>query len=106
VSGGEGIIIASILISSSESRRQGGRRAMLVLDDALEDVPLIVVLLLSVRRNWKLANLALVRGCELPIEVEVEERWTGRGAESTGVSALEGRKQLNGMIMMCRVGER
>jgi hypothetical protein len=79
---------------------------MLVLDDALEDVPLIVVLLLSVRRNWKLANLALERGCELPIEVEVEARWTGRGAESTGVSALEGRKQLNGMIIMCRVGEK
>jgi hypothetical protein len=25
----------------------------------------------------------------------------GRGADSTGVSALEGRKQLNGMIWMC-----
>jgi hypothetical protein len=102
VSGGEGIIIASILISSSESRLQGGRRAMLVLDDALEDVPLIVVLLLSVRRNGKLANFC--RGCELPIDVEVEVRWTGRGAESTGVSARDGRKQLNGMIMRCCLG--
>ena len=93
VSGGEGIIIASILVSSSESRRQGGRRAMLVLEDAREEVPLIVVLLLSVRRNWKLANLG--RGFESRREDEV--RSTGRGADSTGVSALEGRKQLKGM---------
>lgn len=63
-----------------------------MLEDALEEVPLIVVLLLSVRRNWKLANFA-GRGCELPVEV----RMTGRGADSTGVSALEGRKQLKGM---------
>jgi hypothetical protein len=68
-----------------------------VLEDALDDVPLMVVLLLSVRRNWKLANLG--RGCEWPSEVEV--RSMGRGADSTGVSALEGRKQLNGMIWMC-----
>jgi hypothetical protein len=95
VSGGEGIIIASILISSSESRRQGGRRAMLVLEDAREEVPLIVVLLLSVRRNWKLLNLA--RGCES--RSEDEARRTGRGAESTGVSALEERKQLKGMTL-------
>jgi len=69
---------------------------MLVLEDAREEVPLIVVLLLSVRRNWKLANLGRAR--ELSIDVEV--RITGRGAESIGVSALEGRKQLNGIISM------
>lgn len=73
---------------------------MLVLEDALEDVPLIVVLLLSVRRNWKLANL----GRELVNEAEVEVCCTGRGAESTGVSALDGRKQLKGMIfVICRL---
>ena len=97
VSGGEGIIIASILISSSQSRRHGGRRAMLVLEDAREEVSLMVVLLLSVRRNWKLANL----GRDLELSIDVEARATGRGAESIGVSALEGRKQLNGMVSMC-----
>jgi hypothetical protein len=100
VSGGEGIIIASILISSSESRRHGGRRAMLVLEDAREEVSLIVVLLLSVRRNWKLENLLRDRGLSIDVEARAA---TGRGAESTGVSALEGRKQLNGMVLICRL---
>lgn len=71
---------------------------MLVLEDAREEVSLIVVLLLSVRRNWKLETL--LRKRELSIDVEARAA-TGRGAESTGVSALEGRKQLNGMILMC-----
>jgi hypothetical protein len=66
---------------------------MLVLEDAREEVPLIVVLLLSVRRNWKLAN----RGRDCESRREDEARRTGRGDESTGASALEGRKQLNGM---------
>jgi hypothetical protein len=70
---------------------------MLVLEDARDEVSLIVVLLLSVRRNWKLENL--LRERELSIDVEARaSRATGRGAESTGVSALEGRKQLNGMV--------
>jgi hypothetical protein len=97
VSGGDGIIIASILISSSQSRLHGGRRAILVLEDAREEVSLIVVLLLSVRRNWKLANL----GRDLGLSIDVEARATGRGAESIGVSAFEGRKQLNGMVSRC-----
>lgn len=71
---------------------------MLVLDDAREEVSLIVVLLLSVRRNWKLENLLRERGLSIDVEARIA---TGRGAESTGVSALEGRKQLNGMILIC-----
>lgn len=70
---------------------------MLVLEDAREEVSLIVVLLLSVRRNWKLANL----GRDLGLSIDVEARATGRGAESIGVSAFEGRKQLNGMVSIC-----
>ena len=70
---------------------------MLVLEDARDEVSLIVVLLLSVRRNWKLANL----GRDREMSIDVEARATGRGAESIGVSALEGRKQLNGMVTMC-----
>ena len=35
------------------------------------------------------------------MSIDVEARATGRGAESIGVSALEGRKQLNGMVSMC-----
>ena len=71
---------------------------MLVLEDAREEVSLMVVLLLSVRRNWKLANLG--RDLELSIDVEARAA-TGRGAESIGVSAFEGRKQLNGMVSIC-----
>jgi len=72
---------------------------MLVLEDARDEVSLMVVLLLSVRRNWKLENL--LRERELSIDVEARaSRATGRGAESTGVSALEGRKQLNGMMLI------
>lgn len=67
---------------------------MLVFEDVLEEVPLIVLVLLSVRRNWKLANL----GRDRPLSSEVEARATGRGAESIGVSALEGRKHLKGMV--------
>lgn len=75
---------------------------MLVLEDAREEVPLIVVLLLSVRRNWKLCLENLLRDRGLSIDVEARAA-TGRGAESIGVSALEGRKQLNGMILICRL---
>ena len=68
---------------------------MLVLEDAREEVSLIVVLLLSVRRNWKLENLA----CRGDVGIECK---TGRGEASTGGSALvEGRKQLNGMVYVC-----
>lgn len=67
---------------------------MLVFEDVLEDVPLIVLLSLSVRRNWKLLN----RGRDLALSIDVEARATGRGAESIGVSAFEGRKHLNGIL--------
>lgn len=74
---------------------------MLVFEDVLEEVPLIVLVLLSVRRNWKLANF----GRERELSIEDEARATGRGAESIGVSALEGRKQLNGMVWLCYLGD-
>lgn len=64
---------------------------MLSLEEAREGV-LLVVLLLSWRRKLKLENL--VR--ELCVR---EVGRTGRGACSTGVAPLEGRKQLNGMVV-------
>lgn len=75
---------------------------MLVLDDVREGavfvleellVLLVLLLLLSCRRNWKLANLE--RGCDR------EEGRTGRGAWSTGVAPLLGRKQLKGIFVGC-----
>lgn len=77
---------------------------MLALEDVREGAVLVFELLLllllllrllSCRRNWKLANLE--RGCD-----RVEERagrGTGRGAWSTGVAPLLGRKQLKGIMV-------
>lgn len=71
---------------------------MLVLEDVREGAVLVleslemVLWLLSCRRNWKLANLE--RG---PCRGGGR---TGRGAWSTGVAPLLGRKQLNGIVVM------
>jgi len=70
---------------------------MLVLEDVHEDVRSLSVelRLLFCRRNWKLANLV----CRGDVGVDCK---TGRGEASTGASALEGRKQLNGMLYVCK----
>lgn len=56
MSGGTGIIRPS-MYSSWQSRRHGGRRAMLVFEDVREGVLLTELLLLLLRRIWKLENL-------------------------------------------------
>lgn len=77
---------------------------MLVLEDVREGAVLVLELLLllllllrllSWRRNWKLANLE--RGCDRVDEMA--GRGTGRGAWSTGVAPLLGRKQLKGITV-------
>lgn len=78
--------------SSSQSRRHGGSRAMLVLEDVREGVLLTELLLLLLRRIWKLANLGR--------DDFSEGRRTGRGADSIGVSAFEGRKQAKGIVVI------
>lgn len=67
---------------------------MLVLEDVRDGAVFVLELeveLLSLRRKLKLANLERAVG---------REDKAGRGACSTGFAPFEGRKQLNGMVVV------